>query len=560
MRNTTFLRLPAFLLALTVAVAPALSQVAMPAIFGDHMVLQQQQTIPVWGTAAPGEAIVVSLDTVTSKTVADAAGKWRVDLPRQKASAHTRTLTVKASNTLIFTDVLIGEIWVASGQSNMEFGLRTMHGVDAVLAAANQPMIRIFNVPHTSAVTPLSDVAAGTGPNGTYQSKWLVCTAESLMKAGSGNSFSAVAYIFARDLQTSTHQPVGIIESSWGGTVAEAWTPVDALLKNPSFARIEAAHQKFLADYPAALAAQPAAMEAYNAAKAEFNSTMKPRNDAANKAWQAAVAEAKAEGQPAPPQPHLIAAPQAPDPTGGGHDPSGLFNGMIAPLQPFAIKGVIWYQGESNGSNGMLYRELFPAMITGWREHWGEGDFPFLYVQLPGYKSNWTMLREAQLMTLSLPHTGMAVAIDLGAINQLHPIWKEPVGDRLALIAEQQVYGSKVESSGPRFQSAVFKSGKALVRFNHAEGLKIGSYPISGDGYTPVPTDKLHGFSLAGDDHKWHDADAVIDGETVVVTSPDVAHPVAVHYGWDPVYPVCNLYNAASLPASPFRSDDWPAK
>jgi sialate O-acetylesterase len=560
MRDENLLRLPVFLLAFIASASTALGQAAMPAIFGDHMVLQQQQTIPVWGTSTPGESIVVSLDTVTGKTVADANGTWRVDLPRQTAGTRAHTLTVKAKNTLTFTDVLVGDVWVASGQSNMEFGLKTMHGADAVLAAADQPMIRIFTVPHTSAVRPLSDVAPGTGPNAAYQSKWLVCSADSLSKSGSGNSFSAVAYIFARDLHAFTHQPVGMIESSWGGTYAELWTPADTLLQNPKFAKAAGQHQQFLADYAAAVAAQPAAMEAYNTTEANFNLTAKPQNDAAMKAWKSAVVEAKAAGQPAPPRPRLIPAPHMPDPTGGNRDPSGLFNGMIAPLQPFAIKGVIWYQGESNGGNAMLYRDLFPAMINAWRSHWGEGDFPFLYVQLPGYSSNWSLLREAQSMALSLPNTGMAVAIDLGAVDQLHPIWKEPVGDRLAFIAEQKVYGSKAESSGPQFKSVVFQGNRAIVSFDHAKGLKIGSYPISGDGYSPVPTDRLQGFSLAGEDHQWHDAEAIIDGETVDVSSPDVAHPIAVRYGWDSVYPVCNLYNGASLPTSPFRSDDWPSK
>jgi sialate O-acetylesterase len=538
-----------------VAALPAHADVALTAIFGDHMVLQQQQTLPVWGTADPGETITVTLGGSSRKTVADEHGKWRVDLPAQKPSDAATTLTVVGKNTVTFTDVLVGEVWLASGQSNMELGVRNVHDSAAVLAAADRPLIRLFTVPRATPIEPQTNFAATSATD--LNGHWVVCTADSLLKTGNGGSFSAVAYFFARDLEAFTHYPIGIIQSTWGGTAAESWTPAATLAANPKFAKTYAEYQKLVAGYPAALAAQPQALEQYKLARADFDQNVKPKNDALNKEWQAAAAKAREAGQPVPPQPKLAPAPVAPDPTGGAHSATVLYNGMIAPLQPFAIKGVIWYQGESNGGNGLGYRDLFPAMITAWRAGWGEGDFPFLYVQLPGYKTQWAMLREAQLMTLSLPHTGMAVAIDLGAIDQLHPIWKEPIGQRLALIAEQQVYGSSAESSGPRYTHADFQSGKAIVHFDHAKGLQISSYPISGEGYTPVPTDKLRGFAVAGDDHVFHDAEAVITGETVTVSSPAVHHPIAVRYGWDPVYPVCNLYNAANLPASPFRSDDW---
>jgi sialate O-acetylesterase len=547
------------LLAATVAASalPALADVHLPAIFGDHMVLQQQQVLPIWGTADPGEKITVTLSNATAKTVANEHGAWRVELRAQKPNSVATTLVITGKNTLTFTDVLLGEVWLASGQSNMEFGVRNTHDSAAVLAAADRPLIRLFAVPHATPLEPQSSFAPR--PAADLDGHWVVCTADALRKTGNGSSFSAVAYFFARDLQAFTHGAVGIIESSWGGTSAESWTPAATLAANPKFAKTYAQYQKLVESYPTALAAQPEKLEQYKLARADFDHNVRPKNDALNKEWQAAAAKAREAGQPIPPKPQLAPMPVAPDPTGGPHSPTVLYNGMIAPLQPFAIKGVIWYQGESNGGNGLGYRDIFPAMITAWRAGWGEGDFPFLYVQLPGYgeKNQWAMLREAQLMTLSLPHTGMAVAIDLGAMEQLHPIWKEPIGQRLALVAEQQVYGSRAESSGPRYTHADFQSGKAVVHFDHAKGLQISSYPISGEGYTPVPTDKLHGFALAGDDHIFHDADAVISGETVTVSSPDVPHPIAVRYGWNPVYPVCNLYNAASLPASPFRSDDW---
>jgi len=552
--NPNALRLTLLSAVMTASAMPARADVSLPAIFGDHMVLQEQQTLPIWGTADPGEKITVTLGRSSAKTIADEHGAWRLDLPAQKPSDIPITLTVTGQNTLTFTDVLLGEVWLASGQSNMEFGVRTVHDSATVLAAADRPLIRLFTVPRATPLEPQSSFA--TAPPSELRGRWVLCTADSLLKSG-GGSFSAVAYFFARDLQAFTHPPTGIIQSTWGGTAAESWTPAATLAANPKFAKTYAQYQKLVASYPAALAAQPRALEQYKAALDDFNRNIRPKNDALNQNWQAAAAKAREAGRPVPPQPKLVPAPVAPDPTGGAHSATVLYNGMIAPLQPFAIRGVIWYQGESNGGDGRGYRDLFPAMITAWRSAWGEGDFPFLYVQLPGYKNQWSMLREAQLMTLSLPHTGMAVAIDLGAIDQLHPIWKEPVGQRLALIAEQQVYGSTAESSGPRYTHADFPSGKAIVYFDHAKGLQISSYPISGEGYTPVPTDKLHGFALAGEDHVFHDADAVITGETVTVSSPHVPHPIAVRYGWDPVYPVCNLYNGANLPASPFRSDDW---
>lgn len=537
---------------LSMGVLSAVAEVKMPAIFGDHMVLQGEKTIPVWGTAAAGEAVTVTLGKTSAKTTADANGRWRVDLKAARPSAVATTLVVKGTNELKFTDVLVGDVWVASGQSNMEFGIKNASTGPAAVAAGNQPMIRLFTVPKATAALPLSDI----GPIKTEGvGKWWVCTPESL-GYGVWGGFSAVAYFFGRDIQKFTGNPVGLIHTSWGGTPAEAWTPYENLQKDPTLASLAETHATLLKGYDAASAAFPQTMAEYKIKDDAWKANVKPVNDAGLKAWQARV-DATPAGQPLPAKPPFVYEPNAPDLAGGPSHPTSLYNGMIAPIVPYAIKGAIWYQGEANAGRAVQYRTLFPTMIKAWREKWGEGDFPFLFVQLADFESPWGMVREAQTKTLAVPNTGMAVITDVGTFRDIHPPFKEIVGDRLALAAEHIAYGKKLVYSGPMYKSMKVEGGSVRVSFDQlGGGLAIVPRPVSGRDVVQAPVDHLVGFTVAGDDKVWHEAEAKIDGKDVVVSSADVPHPVAVRYGWD-APPVANLYNKEQLPASPFRTDDW---
>jgi sialate O-acetylesterase len=536
-----------------IGVVGASAEVRMPAIFGDHMVLQGGKTIPVWGMASPGKAVTVTLGKQHAKTKADAAGTWRVDLKAVKPGSVATTMVVKGSNELTFTDVLVGDVWVASGQSNMEFGVRGASTGAAAVEAGNQPLIRLFTVPRATAAYPRKDVAASKMPG---LGAWQVCTPQSL-GIGVWNGFSAVAYFFGRDIQRFTGNPVGLIHASWGGTPAESWTTYEGLQGEPALAEFAAKHADLLKGYDAAVAAYPAAMADYQAKEADWRAYAKPANDAAMKDWQANAAAAAAAGQPAPAKPQLVVEPQMPDPSGGAWQPTALYNGMIAPLVPYAIKGAIWYQGESNGGRGVRYRTLFPAMIKSWRTQWGEGDFPFLFVQLADHDASWGMVREAQAKTLAVPNTGMAVTIDVGTFKDIHPPFKEIVGDRLALVAEHVAYGKKLVYSGPTYRSMKVEGSSVRLSFDHVGGgLTIVPRPVSGKDVVEAPVDVLAGFTVAGEGMVWHPGTAKIVGDEVVVSSAEVPHPVAVRYGWDPP-PVCNLYNKEELPASPFRTDDW---
>jgi len=538
------------LLALTCATAVA--EVKMPAIFGDHMVLQEKQTIPVWGTADPGEKIVIQLNWQRVGITADEKGKWRVDLKPVKANSKPITLMVSGANTLTFTDVLIGDVWLASGQSNMVFGLKQVNDGATAVQQADQPMIRIFTVPRVPAAMPQADIAPTADP---MMGKWLVCSPATIAAGSQG--FSAVAYFFGREIQTMTGNPIGLISSNVGGTPAQAWLGMEGLEEDKELERYVNEHRALLNRYDAAIKTYPEDLAAYKEKEAEWTRVSKPVNDAALKQWQLDTTAATAAGQPAPPRPKTVSEPRMPDPTGGSGAPTALFNGMIAPLIPYAIKGTIWYQGEANGGRGAEYRVLFPRLIQDWRKRWAEGDFPFLFVQLPNYNQAWGMLREAQLSTLSMPKTGMAVTIDLGTVGNIHPPYKREVAHRLALAAQHVAYDKELVYSGPTYKSMTVKENTIRISFtNVGGGLTLETTPVSGRDITPAPTDELITFQIAGKDKQWHAAQAKIDGEEVVVSSTEVASPVAVRYGWDPP-PVCNLYNKEHLPASPFRTDDW---
>lgn len=488
----------------------AQADVRLPALISDNMVLLQDAPANVWGWADPQENVTVAFAGKTVKAVADAEGKWSVKLEGLAPSAEGE-MKISGNNQLTIKNVAVGEVWVGSGQSNMEWKVANSANPQQEIAAANFPKIRMFTVQRTPKAAPQTDC----------QGKWEVCTPET-----AGN-FSAVAYYFGRDLYGALKVPIGLIHSSWGGTPAEHWTPTDVLAADPDF-------QGFAKSWEAVKANYPKAKESY---------------DQAVEAWTAAAEQAKAAGKPAPRRP---SAPRGGDDFGS---PGCLYNGMIAPLLPYTIRGAIWYQGESNASNARLYRKLFPTMISSWRQRWNVGEFPFLFVQLANFnagktptgqpeESNWAELREAQTMTLGLKNTGMALAIDIGEATDIHPKNKQEVGRRLSLIAQATVYYRDVEFSGPLFTSAQEEDGKLRLSFRHAEGLKAA------DG------GKLKGFAIAGEDRKFVWADAEIQGDHIVLQSPNVAKPVAVRYGWAN-NPECNLVNASGLPASPFRSDDW---
>ena len=522
----------------------------MPAIFGDHMVLQQAAKLPVWGWAAPGETVTVAFAGQKATTVAGDDGSWRVDLKPVDPSGEAAVLTVSGKNTLVFTDVLVGDVWIASGQSNMEFGLQTDSRGTNAIASANDPKIRLFFVPWATALKPQTDIRRGTPPS-PLNGQWQVCRPETLRADWGWHGFSAVGYYFARDIREVTGNPVGMIATYKGGTPAESWTSVSGLEKNPALGHYVTEHEKIVDNYAAAQAAYPGR-------QAEFRS--------AQKKWKAADEKARAAGKPLP----EASAPRPPPaPDGGFGAPGDLFNGMVAPLIPYAIKGVIWYQGEGNANSttqACEYATLFPRMISDWREKWDQGDFPFLYVQLPNInraarepsEGKWPWLRESQLKTLSLPNTGMAVTIDIGEAENLHPPDKLYVGKRLALAARHLAYDEQQVCSGPIYDSMSVEGNKIRLKFkNVGGGLKLGTPPPTAAGKTLPPPTELTGFGIAGADQKFVWARAVIDGNTVLVFTDTVSLPVAVRYDWGQ-NPPGDLYNQEGLPASPFRTDNWP--
>jgi sialate O-acetylesterase len=474
------------------------------------MVLQQGKVCPIWGTADPGEELSVFLSLGEGKIGsggirADKDGHWRYDLGKVSAGGPY-TLQI-GSHTL--KDVYVGEVWVCSGQSNMEWPLARTTNAQATITASKNPQIRLFTVQKTPSETPLSQV----------KGKWSECNPDTV------RNFSAVAYFFGRDLQKALNVPVGLIHTSWGGTRAEAWTSRPVLEAHPEWQGEFPAYEKEKASYPEALEKYKVALEKY-----------KETAEQAKKAG-------KNPGQP----------PRAPGKPPHANSPSALYNGMIAPLMPYAIKGAIWYQGESNAGKAYEYRKLFPTMIQNWRDDWKQGDFPFLFVQLAPFmamvtepqESAWAELREAQLLTSqNLPNTGMAVITDVGDPRDIHPQQKEPVGGRLALAALALGYGQKLEYSGPVYDSMKVDGKRAVLHFKHV-----------GQGLT-AKGDHLTGFTIAGADHKFYNAQAEIQGDTIVVWSDQVENPVAVRYGWANC-PVVNLWNKDALPASPFRTDDF---
>lgn len=516
------------------AAPAARADVKLHPLFSDNMVLQRDAAVFVWGTAEPGERLNVSTSAIPGTTVhpvADEKGNWYAPLQPMKAGTGY-TLTVKGKGgEVTLKNVAVGDVWLCSGQSNMEWKLRQLPKEDQgkkVAAAAANPNIRLFTVPNRTAATPQSDFPANTkGKEGV----WLECTPETVI------DFSAVGYFFGRDLQKALDVPIGLIASDWGGTPAESWTSREGLQAEP-----------VLHHYLKKADEAVAALKSFDPEKAKAQYEEQLKN------WKEAAAKAKEDGKKAPPQ------PKAPGKSAalGPNTPSSLYNGMIAPLMhpsirgAYPIRGVIWYQGESNAGRAAEYRTLMPALVRDWRNKWG-AELPFFIVQLAPFKGgangvDYAELRDAQLYTAQvLPRVGLAVITDAGDENDIHPQQKEPVGARLALAARAIAYGQPIEFAGPVYQSVRFDGNRAVVGFSH-----VGGGLVAKGG-------ELTGFTVAGQDGKFHPAKAVIQGDTVVVSSEQVARPVAVRYGWvNFAKPELNFFNKAGLPAIPFRTDDLP--
>jgi sialate O-acetylesterase len=531
-------------------IRPLQAEVKLPAIFGDHMVLQQEMKVPVWGTADPGEKVTVIVGDHTGTAIADDKGKWRIDLAPFAPSSTTYALVVMGKNMIRFEDVLIGDVWLASGQSNMEWTVHDSHNFKDISDHLDDQQLRVFQADHAYAFEPASDL----------KGHWAVASRDSLP------GFSAIAYFFGHELRGKLNRPIGLVESSFGGTVAQSWTSISGLQKDPPFTNYLNAHDKALADFPALRDGYADKVIAFQKADREWRDKYETDYWKIWGAWQTQAQENRIAGKPVPPEPHFDHPPaqQPADPFGGPNAPGNLFNGMIAPLIPFAIKGVIWHQGEYNAGDAAEYRTLFPRLITDWRAKWGQGDFPFLFVQLAGYGERevvggggWPLLQEAQFMTLSLPNTGMATSIDVGDRDGVHPTDKLDVGLRLALVARHLAYGENLVYTGPMFDKMTVEGSTARISFTQTgSGLIIGAAPWTAADAYPIPTTKLVGFVIAGSDKKFYVADAKIDGNTVVVSSPQVPSPTAVRYDFATIT-AANLYNKENLPAFPFRTDKW---
>ena len=492
------------LLFLFTAFLPA--QVTLPKILSSHMVVQRDLPVHVWGTAAPGETVSVSFRDETRSTIADRIGQWTIFL---NPGAAGGPFAMKVQGTaapgsgvanespIELTDVLVGDVWIASGQSNMEFPMSRAATAAQDLPHADNSQIRLLMV--NKRASPYAEPDLDT--NG-----WTASTPET------AKDFSAVAWYFARDLLQREHVPMGVIDATWGGTVAESWLRLTAIGEDASLAPLLISRGK-MTDH-------------------EFLGRLEAKDE------PALIAEAKAQGKPEPKFPW--------HPPLESWGPGLLWNGMIAALTPFPIRGAIWYQGESNSAleRAPLYNHIFRAMIEDWRREWAIGNFPFLYVQISNFKStpleDWALLRDQQLKTLEVANTAMAVTIDIGNPDDVHPTDKLDVGLRLARGARALSYGEKVEYNGPLFRQATPEGRAIRAWFDHAKGLTTKGEEVTG-------------FEVAGADGKFFAATAHIEGESVIALSPDVPRPRFVRYGWANS-PQCSLFNGEGLPASPFTS------
>ena len=480
-------------------------------LFSNNMVLQRGVIVPVWGTAKDGETVTVEF-AGQKQTVVAASGKWIVKLTALKEGGPFE-MTIKGENTVVIKNILVGEVWLCSGQSNMGFPLRAVRAIgdypkvaEVLKDAQNFPLIRQFSIPliKNTAVPDMVDDVNG---------KWKLCDSIS------ARDFSAVGYFFARELYKKLKMPIGIINSSYGGTACENWMSKETLESFPELTSIFTNYEKAIGEFPKKLE--------------EFKKNEKYLIEG----FKRDSADAKNYNREMPRKPSV---PMSPAERGG---PTGLYNTMIAPLMPYAIKGAVWYQGEANGGRGLQYRTLLPALINNWRSQWGIGDFPFLIVQIPGWKAHTPELREAQLMTWQkVPNTSMTVINDCDSSVDVHPGNKQPVGERLSLAARAIAYKEKIEFSGPVCESMKMEGNTIVLTFTH-----VGKGLVAKNG-------ELTDFSIASSDNKFVPAKASIKGKTVSVSAEGITNPVAVRLGWN-ITPQINLYNQEGLPATPFRTD-----
>ncbi|TKB96230.1 sialate O-acetylesterase [Pedobacter cryophilus] len=500
----------------------AYADVKLASPFSDHMVLQREIVVPVWGTADAGEKVTVKLGAQTKTTITKANGKWMVKLNKLKAGGPF-VMTVTGKNKLSIDDVYAGEVWVCSGQSNMDFTVAQedrywcgVYNEKEEVAQANYPLIRVFD----------TDFAPNNQAQDFVKGNWEVVSPQSI------GHLSAVAYFFAREIQKKIKVPIGLITTAYGASTAEAWIRKESLEKNAIFKGLLNSFDDKLIKF-----------KADTGAKTTYNTALEK--------WKIAAAKAKADGKDAP------RGPKNPDPVMDQHNPYVLWNGMVKPLVPYAIRGALWYQGESNSPTASIYKNLMETLIKDWRTQWGQGDFPFYYVQLanigkeiefvPAKGGTEAIKREAQLQNLLLPHTAMAVAIDNANpenMGDVHPKNKQDIGYRLALPALNNIYKVKTPYSGPIYQKMQVFGNTIKIYFKHVEGGLI------------IKGDELKGFAIAGEDKKFVWAKATIVGNEILITSPEVLNPKAIRYGWG-ANPIISLYNSANLPASPFRTDNW---
>lgn len=481
----------------------------LPAMFSDSMVIQRDQPVKVWGWATPGNEVQVAINDQKKIATADADGRWTTQLAAMTAGGpHTITI-IGNESTLTVKDVMVGEVWLCSGQSNMAMTVSRSNNPKQESASATHPQIRMFKVGSGHSLEP-QETCSGT---------WTVCSPETV------GGFSATAYFFGRRLHKELNVPIGLINSSVGGTSVESWTSMPA--------------QSAVASIKPRLDAWKAEDDAFDEGAATA------RYEKALAAWKEKQAAKKA----VPKKPQLASRPR-----NDRNYPANLFNGKINPLVGYTIKGAIWYQGENSSGRGFshLYGDQLATLIKDWRDRWGQGNFPFGWVQLPNFRApqtqpaqtdGWVLVQEGMLKTLALPHTGMAVTIDVGDAKDIHPKDKQSVGHRMAQWALADVYGQDVIAMGPIYSAAKIDGDKVIVEFDYADGLH-------------TKDNKVKGFAIAGADRKFVHATAKIDGNRVVVSSPDVSQPVSVRYAWA-ANPVVSLYNAAEIPASPFRTDNW---
>jgi sialate O-acetylesterase len=627
-------------------VVPSMAQLVMPKVFGNHMVLQRNKPVNVWGWAAPKETVTVKFHGQSVKTAADKNGKWKVALKPEQAGGPYSLAVKGKKESLNFDDILVGEVWICSGQSNMEWPVRLTDNSDKAIAAANYPQIRHIKVPNTVAAQPKDDITGG---------EWKVCSPETV------GDFTAVGYYFAEKIQKELNVPVGLINTSWGGTHSETWTSREAFENNEEFKsmiakmpnldldQVAKEKGKMLSERLIALQgtypSSASEIATWSAAETDdskwptmtvpglWESQQLPDLDGTvwlRYSFELSEAEAGKSatlwagmiddsdetyingvrvgstqnnwnqqreyrvGENILKQGKNVIAIRVVDTGGGGGihgDASGLhlvvgtqnvpltgkwlyhveslaggssvgpndyptllFNAMINPLVNYTIEGALWYQGESNAGRAYQYRTAFPLMINDWRKHWGQGDFPFYFVQLASWNadngnsekgSSWAELREAQTMTLSLPQTGMAVTTDIGNPTDIHPRNKKDVGLRLAAVALAGIYQKQIVSRGPVYNSMTVSGSRATITFKNVPG---GLMVKDKYGY-------IRGFEVSGKDGKFYPAQAFVDGINVIVSSKSVAEPAYVRFGWSDENGECNLYNAEGFPAEPFRTD-----